>query len=198
MSIPEDERVENPCEYMADLANTHLPLDRWGFRESYRSEKDERLILDSQWCRVKFVWSGWEMYGGNTISIHYGRLHAPDDSPKMEWKGEECHCWHREELALHFLDKRSPDYAATMIYSHALIQDYRDSELGKSLGKRRRQPEWLARMQAMIWENYAPRLFELFDLRHSELWEQYRQFVKEVYVIKGMIPEIKPAEDKVC
>jgi hypothetical protein len=198
MSIPENEQVEDPCEYMADLAKTRLPLNRWNFNESYRSKKEGRLIFDSQWCRMKLVWSGWEMYGGNTISVYYGRLHAPDDSQKMKWKGEECHCWHREGLALHFLDERTPKYAASTIHDHALIQEYRESELGKSLGGKRRQPEWLVRMQAMIWGHYAPRLFELFDLRRPELWEQYRQFVKEVYAIKGMIPEIKPAEDKVC
>jgi len=199
LGVPDEERIDDPCEYMAQLGRDFLPLQKWGFNESARFvTTSPKLIYDSEWCRVKFLWDGWEMYGGNTISIDYGRLHAPDDSPKMKWKGEECYCWHREELALHFLDKRSPDYAANMIYSHALIQDYKDSELGKSLGGKRRQPEWLVRMQAMIWEHYAPRLFELFDLRRPELWEQYRQFVKEVYAIKGLIPEIKPPEDKIC
>ncbi len=50
--------------------------------------------------------------GGNSISIYYGRLHAPNEETTMIWNGEECHCWHRFELALHFLDGRTPEYAS--------------------------------------------------------------------------------------
>jgi len=49
-----------------------------------------------------------------------------------------------------------------------------------------------------IWEHYGKRLFELFDLRQPNLWEQYRGFLKEFYDIKGRISFIKPAMDKVC
>jgi hypothetical protein len=198
MKIPDEERVDDACEYMSNLAQTYLPLKRWGFKESYRSKEDKRLIIDSQWCRIKFVWGGWDMQGGNTISIYYGRSHAPNNEIRMNWNEEECHCWHREELALHFLDGTMPDDAAKSIYTHKVIELYKESVIGQSLGGKRRQPEWLVRMQASIWEEYAPRLFEVFDLHRPELWGKYRQFLKEVYDIKGRSSFIKPAMDIVC
>jgi hypothetical protein len=197
MKIPDNERVDDPCKYMLDLALKYLPLNQWAFKESYRTE-EERLIIDSQWCRIKFVWGGWDMQGGNTISMYYGRSHAPNDKIRMTWNGEECHCWHREELALHFLDGYTPEETAKSIYTHRVIEHYKVSALGQSLSGKRRQPEWLVRMHAAIWEEYAPRLFEVFDLRRPELWEQYRRFLKEVYDIKGRSSFITPAMDKVC
>jgi hypothetical protein len=198
MNIPDEERVEDTCEFMANLAMSILPLGRWGFKEDYRSIKDEILIFNSQWCRIKFVWGGWDVNGGNTISMYYGRLHAPSDKVIMRWDGEECHCWHREELALHFLDKSTPEDAAKSIYTHKIIKDYRHSEIGQSLSGNRRQPEWLLRMHTNIWAEYAPRLFDVFDLHRSELWEQYRMFLREVHDNTGRSPVIKPALDKVC
>ena len=198
MNTYENERMEDPCEYMAQLAQKYLPLNHWGFKESFRSNKDERLIFDSQWCRMKFSWSGWEMYGGNTISTFYGRLHAPRDDVRMKWNEKVCHCWHREELILHFLDQRKAEYAAKAIFTHELIEQYKLSDLGQGLAGKRRQPEWLVQMHATIWKNYAPRLFEVFDLRRPDLWEQYQSFVKQVYDIKGRNPAIVPPPDQIC
>lgn len=194
----ENERVEHPCEYMSQLAQELLPLSKWGFKESYRSNRTKDLIYDSEWCRVSFGWSGWDYMGGNSITIYYGRKHATDDKYTMSWNGEECYCWHRVELALHFLDGRTPEYGAKMEYSHDLKEKFKRSELGQSLTGKRRQPEWLMQMHATIWEQYVPRLFELFDLRRPDLWEQYRKFLKEVYDIKGRNPDITPPEDKIC
>jgi hypothetical protein len=196
MDSPDNEKMKNPCEEMNRLAQKTLLLKKWGFQESYRSNKDERLIYDSAWCRVKLVWSGWEVYTGNTMSMYYGRLHAVNDLSHMIWNGEACHCWHRVELVLHFLDKRLPEYAAQNIYTHSLIGKYYEDEFQKKYY--RRQPEWLVHMHATIWENYAPRLFEVFDLRHPDLWEQYQQFVKQVYDIKSRNPAINPPLDKIC
>ena len=198
MNIPEDERVENVCEFMGHLAHTYLPLGRWNFQESYRSKEKGLLIFDSQWCRIKFVWDGWDMRGGNTISIYYGRLHAPDNNVIMAWNKEDCHCWHREELVLHYLDERSPEDAAKSINTHRIIKKYRESDIGQSLSGNRRQPEWLVRMHATTWEEYSPRLFEIFDLQRSELWNKYTAYLKDVYDIKGRNPIIKPPLDKIC
>ena len=33
--------------------------------------------------------------------------------------------------------------------------------------------------QAMIWEHYEQRFFELFDLRRPDLWDDYIGFLKE-------------------
>jgi hypothetical protein len=59
-------------------------------------------------------------------------------------------------------------------------------------------PEWEIRKHAYIWDEYAPRLFELFDLRQTHLWEKYRLFLKEIYDIKGRNPNIVPPMDSVC
>jgi hypothetical protein len=193
-----DERNVDPIQEMSQVAESFLKLESWGFKESYRSAKPGKLIYDSEWCRINLVWGGWDPLGGNSISIHYGRLHAPNEEATIIWDGEECHCWHRFELALHFLDGRTPENASKMIYTHPLIQQYKSSELGQSLAGKRRQPEWLAREHATIWQHYGKRLFELFDLRRPDLWEKYRQFLKEVYDIKGRSAHIEPPLDRIC
>jgi hypothetical protein len=193
-----DERNVDPIQEMTRVAQGFLDLDLWGFKESYRSAKSGNLIYDSEWCRLNFVWGGWDYGGGNSISLYYGRLHAPNEEATMIWNGEECHCWHRFELALHFLDRQTPEYASKNMYTHSLIQQYKQAEIGQSLTNDRRQPEWLAQMHATIWQHYDKRFFELFDLRRPDLWGEYRQFLKEVYDIKGRSPRIKPPPDKVC
>lgn len=203
MAAPEDERVENPCSYMAHLAEAFLPLKKWGFKESYRSDKSGDLIYDSEWCRVNFVWGGWEMYTGNTMSIYYGRLHAPSDKARMIWNGEECRCWHDFSgtgAVLDFLDGLTPQESAAQKGFPKVIEQFRQSEIWQNLAGERRQPELAVRMDAAIWEHYGLRLFELFDLRRPDLWEQYRQYMKEICDIKGRGPKIGPSLDldKIC
>jgi len=193
-----DERNIDPIDEMKRVAQNFLGVGLWAFKESYRSARSGNLIYDSEWCRVSLVWGGWDYSEGNSISIFYGRLHAPNEEITMIGNGEECHCWHRCELALHFLDGRTPEYASKTIYTHSLIEQYKQSEPGQSLTGKRRQPEWLAQMHATIWRHYGNRFFELFDLRRPDLWDKYRDFLKEVYDIKGRSPRIKPPLDKVC
>lgn len=196
--INNNERSVDPFQEMLHLTQSFLNLNTWGFKESYHSVDNKCLIYDSDWCRLSVTWGGWDPRGGNSISIYYGRLLAPNETATMVWNGEECHCWHREELALHFLDGLRPEDSAKSIYTHKVIEQYKVSVLGQSLSGKRRQPEWLIRMHAAIWEEYAPRLFEVFDLRRPELWEQYQKYLKEVYDIIGRPPYITPAMDKVC
>jgi hypothetical protein len=191
-----DERNIDPIHEMTRVAKSFLDLSSWGFREAYRSAKTGNLIYDSELCRLNLVWGGWDYSGGNSISIYYGRLHAPNGEATMIWNGEECRCWHDFDLALHFLDERTPADAAKLIYSHPITDPFYEEEFRKSFN--RRQPEWLAQMHATIWRNYGKRFFELFDLRRSELWEKYQQFLKEVYEIKGRRSHTKPPLDKVC
>ena len=201
MGIPGNERIEDPCEEMARLAQSFLPLKQWGFIESYRSKKDERLIHTSQWCRVKFVWSGWEIDSGNTISIYYGRLHAPDDKIRVIWNGEECHCWHSlmgTGAVLDFLDGLTSQESAVRNNFPPIIEQFRHSEVWQNLSGKRREPELAIKMHAAVWNHYKIRLFELFDLRRPDLWEKYRHFMKDLYDIKGRSPNIKPSLDKVC
>jgi hypothetical protein len=192
----DDERNVDPIMEMLRLAHSFSALDSWGFEESYRSAKDKRLIYDSEWCRIKFVWGGWDYGGGNTISVYYGRLHAPSESVTMVWNGEECHTWHDIDPGLHFLDGRSPVDAAKMNYSTLLTSKYYEDEYRQKFY--RRQPEWLMTMHMEVWEHYGKRFFELFDLRQPDLWKRYRQFLKEFYDIKGRSSFIEPPLDKVC
>jgi hypothetical protein len=191
-----DERDVDPISKMTRVARDFLALPSRGFVESYRSAKPAELIYDSEWCRITLVWGGWDPIGGNSIHIRYGRLHAPNEKTVMTWNNEQCRCWHRVEHALHFLDNRAPKDAAQLNYSHSLTSPFYEDEVRQKFV--RRQPEWLAQMHLTIWQHYGIRLFELFDLRQPDLWQQYRQFLKEVYDIEGRIPEIKPSLDKVC
>ncbi len=191
-----DERDINPIDEMTRVAQGFLDLTGWGFKESYRSAKPGKLIYASEWCRISFIWGGWDPLGGNNIHIRYGRLHASNEKATMIWNGEECRCWHDFDYALHFLDGRTPADAAKLNFSHPLTDPFYEAEFRQKF--HRRQPEWLARMHAVIWKHYGKRLFELFDLRQPDLWKQYRSFLKQVYDIKGRSPAIKPPLDKVC
>jgi len=191
-----DERNIDPIEQMSHIAQSILGLDSLGFKERYRSDKPGKLIYDSGWCRISLIWGGWDPLDGNSINIRYGRLHAPSDKTTMLCNGEDSRCWHRVEHPLHFLDRRTPAEAAKLDYSHSLITPFYETELREKY--RRRQPEWLAQIHLTIWQHYGNHLFELFDLRRPDLWQQYRQFLKEVYDIEGRIPEIEPSLDKVC
>ena len=193
-----DERNVDPVQEMTRIAQHVLDLTSWEFKESFRASKPAKLIYNSHWCRLSLIWGGWDQSGGNSIHIRYGRHNALDEGTTMIWNGEECYCWHRFELALHFVDGQTPQYASKTMYTHSLIEQYKRSELGQSLMGKRRQPEWLAQMHKTIWSHYGKRFFELFDLRQPDLWQQYRQFLKEVYDIEGRFPEIDPPMDKVC
>ena len=193
---PVDERNVDPIQEMTRLAENFLPLALLDFKESFHSAKPGDLIYDSELCRLNLIWGGWDYIGGNTISIYYGRLHAPDEKATMIWNGEECNCWHRFEHALHFLDGRTPADAAKLNYSHPITDPFYESEFRQKF--RRRQPEWLVHIHATVWQHYGKQFFELFDLRRPDLWDQYRQFLKGFYDIKGRSPAIKPSLDKVC
>ena len=191
-----DERNVDPIEEMIHIAQNILGSASRRFTESYRSTQSKKVIYDSEWCRISFTWGGWDYGSGNNILIHYGRLHAPNEKSTMIWNGEECYCWHDFDYALHFLDGRLPAEAVELNYSHPVTNPFYEDEFRKKF--HRRQPEWLAQIHLTIWQHYGNRLFELFDLRRPELWQQYQQFLKEVYDNEGRIPAIKPAMDKVC
>ena len=191
-----DERNVDPIQEMLRLVQIFSDLEVWGFKESYRSVKNPELIFDSEWCRIALVWGGWDYGRGNSISIHYGRLHAPDESATMIWNGKECHAWHKLKPALLFLDGHSPKKAAKMKFSPPWTKKYFEKKFLEKYD--RRQPEWLMTMHTEVWERYGKEFFELFDLRRPDLWESYRQFLKEFYDIKGRSSFIDPPMDKVC
>ena len=192
----DDERDIDPIEEIVTIAQSFMNLASRGFHESYRSIKPAKIIYDSEWCRLNIIWGGWDYLGGNSIQIRYGRLNASNEKSTIMWNGEECRCWHRVEYALHFLDGRTPVETAQLNYSHVITKPFYEEEFRKKYD--RRQPEWLAKIHTMIWQQYGQQLFELFDLRQPNIWQKYRQFLKEVYDIAGRLPEINPPMDKVC
>ena len=117
---------------MAYLAESYLNLERWGFQESIRFDEAGDLIVplviyNSQSCRVKIVFNEWHpphQSKDYTVDVYYGRLNAPNDKNVIVTNNEECHCWHGINKALHFLDGRTPEYAAKNLFSHDLIKEY--------------------------------------------------------------------------
>ncbi len=192
----DDERNVDPLREMLRLIQDSSSLSTWGFRESFRSKDGKEIIYDSEWCRMNIIWGGWDPMGGNSISIYYGRLHAPNETATMFWEGEECHVWHGLKPALYFIDGLLPVGAVDAKSSHELTDKYHEEEFRKTY--HRRQPEWLMKMHMDIWDHYGVRFFELFDLRRPDLWLGYRQFLKEFYDIKGRRKSIVPSMDKVC
>ncbi len=191
-----EERNIDPIAEMTRIAQSILSLPERGFKETYRSVNSGELIFDSTMCRISLTWGGWDQIGGNSMHIHYGRLHAPNESITMQWQGEECRCWHDLDYILHFLDRRTPAEAAKLDVSHPTTDTFYKAEVTQNF--RRRQPEWLAEMQVTIWNQYGQSLFDLFDIRKPELWQRYQQFLKDVYDIQGRDSDIKPPMDKVC
>jgi hypothetical protein len=187
--VPSNEIVEDPNEYMSVLIKKLLPMDKWGFKESAQLVTDSpKIIYNSQWCRIKFLWDNWEMYTGNSISIYYGRLHAPNDEARLIWNEEECRCWHGKMGSSHvldFLDKLTPQDAINKKGFPKLIQEMHQADWFKNMANKRRGPELALTIEAKIWDYYGVQLFELFDLRQPELWERYRKWLKEYYVLSG-------------
>ena len=192
------------CSEIAYLAQTYLTLENWGYQESARINEINGLMIpsviyESQWCRLRISFNEWHpphQSQDYSVDVYYARLGAPNDRTTLVWNNEECYCWHGVVKALHFLDNSPSEYAAQNILSHNLIKQFRHELSSKDL--KYKLPEWEIRKHAYIWESYAPRLFELFDVRHPELWDRYRKFLKDVYDIKGRNPNIKPPLDNIC
>lgn len=176
---------------LVTLVERCFDFQRWGFTASCFSPPDisfPYVIYDSEWCRVKFLHYGSDYPGQpwTEMHIYYGRLHAQNDESFMVWNGEKCWCWHSiHDYALNFLDGLPPEKAVEKKYKPRVIENFRNSETGRAV----RGPEWVARSHMAVWKHYGRRLFKLFDLRRSDLWEQYRSFLKR-------IKEIEDEEDK--
>jgi hypothetical protein len=184
------ETREKEYQELIQILERYLDFRRWGFQTSYHLISSEFLpsvTYDSEWCRVKFSLRGGDMYRGHEMSVRYGRLHAPNNEAVMIWKGEKCFCWHDEYDALCYLDGLSPQEALDQIqikgeWPH-VVEQFRCSKIGKELS-REHHPEYVTRMQAVIWEHYGKLLFELFDLRQPNLWEKYALYIREYHRIK--------------
>lgn len=183
------------------LLESAFNFEAWGFQESYihfDPYHSVYIICDSEWCRVKFAVNGGDLLHGYGMSVRYGRKHAPDITSTMVWNGEECWCWHEIPEALMFLDGFSPQ--ETIVEYHTKGR-WRFME-AENTQKTNSRLESNVKMHALIWKKYGRRLFELFDLRHPELWNQYVSFVAEYHKLKGSTTIHAglsvPDNDKIC
>lgn len=186
------ERAEAVGEALKRLIEENLEIERWRFRPTFTKfarVNNIKIIYDSDWCRVKFKFSRVHYPGTDEILIDYGRLHAPDEDLFMVWNGEGCRCWHNFLDPLRFLDGLTPQeaYQQAMIDKQLppVVREFRESEQARQLAKAY-PPKAVIVQQSALWEHYGERFFELFDLRHPDLWEGYRRFLKEYYKLLGM------------
>ncbi|MFN8411509.1 MAG: hypothetical protein U0Z26_03890 [Anaerolineales bacterium] len=192
------------CTEISSLAESYLSLEKWGFKKGTYlfNESDTQVplvVYHSQAYKIKISFNEWNPPNQSedyTIDVYYGRLTAVDNKNVIVNDGKECYWWHGVVRALHFLDGQAPDYVAKNLLSHDLIKKFSRGVSSNTLS--RKSLEWEIRKHAYIWEVYAPRLFELFDLRQTNLWEKYRGFIKEVYDIKGRNPNIVSPMDQIC
>ena len=197
--------VHPRLQSLTELVERFLPFQQWGFTQNARffGQSENRMVIhekwaipiviyDSDYCRVKFLFDQEDR--DFPLRVHYGRLHAPDDEWLMKWNGEDCYCWHDIYTALKFLDGNTPREALEK--SHIRPEGLKEFRYVKRQDIDN-QPEWDARIHAKFWGYYGNRLFELFDLRHPELWEQYTQFIKEYYNLQFRSDD-NPRLDQIC
>ncbi len=194
-------------EFLA-LLERNLDFQHWGFKVSYTNFTrvgGPEVIYNSELCRVYFGISYGLDRRYDELNLLYGRLHAPDKGVTMLWNGDECHCWHRSRWKpIFFLEGFTPETAAHFNGQPPIIEQYRQSDEGKKI--RLNYPlESGLHIEAILWEYYGTRLFELFDLRCPDLWEQYVRFNQEYYEEYDKIFPPKPTpgytplpEDKIC
>jgi hypothetical protein len=93
------------------------------------------------------------------------------------------HYWHGIVTLLKFLDGLSPQEAKNTELPK-LFQEFEQSDIAKNI---KYMPEKDLVFAASIWETYGQRLFDIFDARNKDLWEQYSVFVSEY---EKILPQI--------
>lgn len=198
------ENIEEVKDALIRLIEENLEIKRWNFRLTFTrfiKPKGIKLIYDSEWCRVKFMFSRMHYPETDKLLVDYGRLHAPDEELFMTWNGEGCRCWHSILDPLRFLDELTPADAFRQTRQEKLlpliVRDFRESELGKQF-LQEYPPRATIVLQSRLWGHYGESLFELFDLRRPDLWEKYREFLKEYYGLLGLKSEYGLPYEFVC
>ena len=164
-----------------------LEPKKWGFRESYREviyEYPFQVNYDSQWCRISFVrTSSGRWKKGISLSVHYGRLHVPNNLPTLlEWRKSECRPWFSEwYILLPFLEGVSPEKAGKEHWKPDFIYPYIENVPKTEDGNAERR---LKRERA-VWDCYGTDLFEVFDVRQPELWERFKKYIQAYYDAQG-------------
>ena len=196
--------VDEVWEALIQLIEDSLEIKGWYFSPTYTKfikPNNYKLIYDSEWCRVKFLFSRMHYPETDKLLIDYGRLHAPNEEPFMVWNGERCRCWHNVLDPLRFLDSQTASavqgQSAADKKLPSIVRDFRKSKLGKKLLNEYPTKSTLV-LQDTLWTHYGERLFEIFDLRRPDLWEEYRRFLKEYYSLLGLKPSYGPLHENVC
>lgn len=176
-----EEIIRNEFPKLIQMFERYLDFDHWGFKLTHSGVFPQylpRIIYQSNQCKIMFRWEQDRSYESAVLYMSYGRLHAPVDQHTMIWNGEECRCWHQLRKELNFLDGLSPaDVSNNEFKVPRIIEEFGKSNPPRLLGQ-----EYIVRMNAYIWDHYGQRLFDLFDLQHPELWDEYRNFLKQYYI----------------
>jgi hypothetical protein len=192
--------VEREFPGFVQTLESCIDFKKWGFKQTFYGVAPEfapSLIYNSDSCRARFVWiRGDERDGGYpTMHIKYGRLHASDNHRFILWDGQLSHCWHRIDHALIFLDGIPSQETVGKRFMIPYIKE-KFQQLNK--GQTWSMIEWLARQEAFIWDHYGSRLFNLFDLRHLEIWEQFVSFIDEFYKLNPGTYSSTPLPERIC
>lgn len=156
----------------------HLDFERWGFRivHSGKLLNHSCIVLQSEFCKVRISTFRDRPYEEPEIHFSYGRLHAPNEDHFMTWEGEKHYCWHSVRQVLNFLDGLTPREAFKNPSAPIFMSDF----YTKNKFRGWLREEMAVKRQIAVWENYGQSLFNLFDLRHPDLWEKYSIFYKEL------------------
>jgi hypothetical protein len=200
----EPETSEDLGKALVHLIEENLDVKRWNFQLSFSDfskMSGQKVIYDSSYCRVSFSFSRQRLPEYDELHIEYGRLHAPNEGAFMDWQGQKCHSWHRVLVPLRFLDGLSPQEAVEQvkIYNQLPVgvKDFNASDIGTKL-QAEYHPKYVIVLQSAVWNYYGQRLFDLFDLRRPDLWEEYRKYLKEYYKLLGMKASYGPPYENVC
>jgi hypothetical protein len=139
------------------------------------------IHFESAYCKMRIKYTRDRPYEDIEMHISYGRQHAPYEKDVIEWNNEKCYCWHSLENSplLHFLDGLSPAKASETKVMR-VAKEFR--ELGT--GKGWTVPEYWAKRHAFTWQQYEQQLFDLFDLRYPNRWDEYSRFFKEYILVQ--------------
>jgi hypothetical protein len=164
------------------LVERLLPLKKWNFKESARFFYNVQpiVIYDSERCSIRVMYSATSRYTENMMVVHYGRLEVPDNASILlsQAQDKDYHLlWHSVYYALDFLDGISPQEAKAA-KAPRFVREFEQSDVAKNI---KYEPEKTLIMHATIWETYGQQLFDIFDTRNQDLWEQYSAFVREFW-----------------
>jgi len=175
--------VNNDFPQLIQMLERVMDFKRWGFRQTFAGVSEQftpSIIYDSEKCRVRFLWYAPDVRDEPTIYVRYGRAHALNNQRYITRDGQQCYCWHNHRMALHFLEGLTPQEAMNNRYKWPrTLEKWEQSISAKGLPA----VEGQVRIHAALWDHYGERLFNLFDLRHPELWDKCILFMKACYKI---------------